>query len=195
MSLRIAPVVLQGSVVRLEPLRLEHAQGLYNRGRVKSDWQYMPRSCFVDMADTRQWIEAALTTADQLPFAIIDSASDRIAGSTRYLTIRPEHRSMEIGWTWLGQEWQRTAANTETKLLLLSHAFEQLGCVRLEFKTDARNERSQKALLRIGAKREGVLRNHMIVQNNYLRDSVYFSIIDSEWPKVKQRLLALNSRR
>ena len=194
MSLRIEPVVLQGDVVRLEPLSIEHAQGLYNRGRVKADWAYMPRNCFVDQADTRQWIEEALTAPDHLPFAIVDISNDKVAGSTRYLTIRPEHRSVEIGWTWLGQEWQRTAANTEAKLLLMSHAFEQLGCVRVEFKTDARNERSQQALLRIGAKPEGVLRNHMIVQNNYLRDSVYFSVIESEWPEVKERLLALTNR-
>jgi RimJ/RimL family protein N-acetyltransferase len=195
MSLRIGPVVLQGSVVRLEPLRVEHAQGLYNRGRAKADWAYMPRSCFVDMADTRQWIEEARTAPGHLPFAIIDIANDKVAGSTRYLAIRPEHRSLEIGWTWLGQEWQRTGANTETKLLLLSHAFEQLGCVRVEFKTDARNERSQQALLRIGAKPEGVLRNHMIVQNNYVRDSAYFSVIEAEWPKVKKRLQALSNRK
>lgn len=194
MSLRIGPVVLQGSTLRLEPLCAEHAQGLYNRGRVQADWAYMPRGCFIDLADTRHWIEEALTTPGQLPFAIIDCEKDRVAGSTRYLTIRPEHRSLEIGWTWLGQEWQRTGANTEAKLLLLCHAFEQLGCVRVEFKTDARNERSQQALLRIGAKREGVLRNHMIVQNNHLRDSVYFSVIESEWPAVKKRLLALGRR-
>jgi RimJ/RimL family protein N-acetyltransferase len=115
-------------------------------------------------------------------------------GSTRFLNIRPEHRSLEIGWTWLGQEWQRTAVNTETKLLLLSHAFERLGCVRVEFKTDARNERSQQALERIGAVREGVMRNHMIVQGNYVRDSVYFSVIDRDWLGVKERLQRLKDR-
>jgi RimJ/RimL family protein N-acetyltransferase len=193
MSLRIAPVVLEGRTVRLEPLSAEHAQGLYNRGRAQSDWAYMPRGCFIDLADTRHWIEEALTTPGHLPFAIVDRGRDKVVGSTRYLTIRPEHRSLEIGWTWLGQEWQRTGINTEAKLLLLKHAFEQLGCVRVEFKTDARNERSQTALLRIGATREGVMRNHMIVQNNYRRDSVYFSIIDSEWPKVKKRLEALTA--
>ena len=194
MSQWIGPVVLKGSMVRLEPLCAEHAQGLYNRGRVKADWAYLPRGCFVDLADTRHWIADALATPGHLPFAIVDTARDRVVGSTRYLAIRPEHRSLEIGWTWLGQEWQRTAVNTETKLLLLSHAFERLGCARVEFKTDSRNERSQRALLRIGATREGVLRNHMIVQNNYLRDSVYFSIIQSEWPAVKARLEALTRR-
>lgn len=194
MSLRIVPVVLTGSVVRLEPLSAEHAQGLYNRGRVKADWAYLPRGCFVDLADARHWVDEALATPGHLPFAIVDVAKDRIVGSTRYLNIRPGHRSLEIGWTWLGQEWQRTAVNTQVKLLLLSHAFEQLGCVRVEFKTDARNQRSQQALLRIGATREGVLRNHMIVQNNYQRDSVYFSVIEAEWPEVKARLVDLANR-
>lgn len=154
----------------------------------------MPRACFVDLADTRQWVEEALAATGQLPFAIVETARDRVVGSTRFLNIRPEHRSLEIGWTWLGQEWQRTAVNTEAKLLLLSHAFERLGCVRVEFKTDARNERSQQALERIGATREGVMRNHMIVQGNYVRDSVYFSIIDSDWLSVKERLQRLKDR-
>lgn len=184
----IRPVVLEGIGVRLEPLSVEHAQGLYNRGRVEEDWAFMPRPCFVDLADARQWIEQALDTTGHVPFAIVESAKGRAVGSTRYLNIRPEHRSVEIGWTWVGRDWQRTVVNTEAKLLLLSHAFEQLGCVRVEFKTDARNERSQQALERIGAQREGVLRNHMIVQNNHVRDSVYFSITDAEWTTVSQRL-------
>jgi RimJ/RimL family protein N-acetyltransferase len=154
----------------------------------------LPRSCFVDLADTRQWIEEALAVEGQLPFAIVETAKDRVVGSTRFLNIRPAHRSLEIGWTWLGQDWQCTSINTEAKLLLLSHAFEHLGCVRVEFKTDARNERSQKALERIGATREGVLRNHMIVQRNFVRDSVYFSVINTEWKKVKKHLQELGDR-
>lgn len=194
MSLRVGPVILAGSTVRLEPLSAEHAQGLYNRGRMVTDWDFMPRSRFVDLADTRQWINEALATPGQLPFAIVESGKDRVVGSTRYLNIRPEHKSLEIGWTWIGQEWQRTSINTEAKLLLLAHAFERLGCLRVEFKTDARNERSQRALERIGATREGVMRKHMIVQGNYIRDSVYFSVIDSEWPRVKAHLEKLNDR-
>ena len=194
MSLRVTPVVLRGKEVRLEPLGLIHAQGLYNRGRVEADWTHLPRSCFVDLADTRHWIDEALAAAGQLPFAIVETAKDRVIGSTRYLNIRPEHRSLEIGWTWLGQNWQRTAINTETKLLLLSHAFEKLGCVRVEFKTDTRNERSQRALQRIGATKEGVLRNHRIVQDEFVRDSVYFSVISSEWLDVKERLERLGGR-
>jgi N-acetyltransferase len=194
MSMNVVPVVLAGSAVRLEPLTLAHAQGLYNIGRSAADWAYMPRSCFVDLADTRQWIAEALDAPGHLPFVIVDAARNKLAGSTRYLNIRPEHRSLEIGWTWLGQNWLRTAVNTEAKLLLLTHAFERLGCVRVEFKTDARNQRSQQALQRIGATREGVLRKHMIVQGNYQRDSVYFSVIQPEWPDVKSHLQALLDR-
>lgn len=188
MSLQVRPIVLEGTAVRLEPLCLEHAQGLYNRGRNTADWVYMPRSCFIDLADTRQWIAEALVAPGHLPFAVVETGKDKVVGSTRYLNIRPEHRSLEIGWTWLGQDWLRTVINTEAKLLLLSHAFERLGCVRVEFKTDARNERSQRALERIGATREGVMRKHMIVQGNYVRDSVYFSVIEDEWPQVKAHL-------
>jgi RimJ/RimL family protein N-acetyltransferase len=191
---RVEPVALSGAGVRLEPLSQDHAQGLDNRGRATADWAYMPRSCFVDLADTRQWIDEALQAPDQLVFAIVESGKGKVVGSTRYLHIRREHRSVEIGWTWLGQEWQRTGINTQVKLLLLSHAFERLGCVRVEFKTDERNARSQRALERIGATREGVLRNHMIVQGDYSRDSVYFSVIEQDWSQVKERLLLLTER-
>jgi RimJ/RimL family protein N-acetyltransferase len=187
-------VVLEGERIRLEPMCAEHAQGLYNRGRMGTDWAFMPRACFIDMADVRQWIEEALQDATQMPFTIVEKGKGRVVGSTRFLHMRPEHRTVEIGWTWLGQEWQRTGVNTEAKLLLLSHAFDRMGCIRVEFKTDARNQRSQRALERIGATREGLLRNHMIVQGGYRRDSVYFSVIDEEWPAVKKRLQGLLRR-
>jgi RimJ/RimL family protein N-acetyltransferase len=194
MYLDVRPVRLEGELIALEPLAQSHAQGLYNRGRESADWAYMPRGCFVDQADTRQWIDEALATPDQLPFAIVEQGKQKVAGSTRFLNIRPEHRSLEIGWTWLGQEWQRTGVNTEAKWLLLRHAFERLGCRRVEFKTDARNLRSQRALERIGATREGVLRKHMIVQDDFSRDSVYFSVIDDDWPDVAERLQVLLRR-
>lgn len=194
MRLPLDPGTLRGDLVRLEPLTQDHAQGLYGRGRHQPDWEFMPRACFVDLADTRQWVDEALTRADQCPFAIIENGKQRVAGSTRYLNIRPEHRSLEIGWTWLGQDWQRTGVNTEAKLLLMTFAFERLGCNRIEFKTDARNLRSQDALERIGAIREGVLRQHMIVQGGHLRDSVYFSIVAPEWQAVKARLEQLLQR-
>ena len=191
---RPKPIVLEGEFIRLEPLNQEHAQGLYTRGRDTGDWTYMPRRCFIDLADTRQWIDAALERANQLPFAIVERSKNKVVGSTRYLNIRPEHRGLEIGWTWLGQEWQRTAVNTEAKLLLLRHAFERLGCLRVEFKTDARNLRSQRALERIGASREGVMRKHMIVQEEFARDSVFFSVTDEDWPDVRKRLEILLER-
>jgi RimJ/RimL family protein N-acetyltransferase len=182
------PVTLDGIHVRLEPLAENHAPGLLAAGQDPDDWAYMPRGCFAGEQDCRDWIREAEAARDQLAFAIIDRSSGHPAGSSRYLNIRPEHRGLEIGWTWLGRQWQRTPINTEAKLLLLGHAFDTLGAIRVEFKTDARNTRSQTALERIGAVREGVLRQHMIVQGGYLRNSVYFSILDCEWPAVKTRL-------
>ncbi|PLW81924.1 GNAT family N-acetyltransferase [Kineobactrum sediminis] len=187
--------VLRGDVVHLEPLCQDHAQGLFLRGRHVPDWAYMPRSCFVDIADTRQWIDEALAATDQQAWVIVENAKGKIVGSSRYLNISAEHRSLEIGWTWLGQEWQRTGVNTEAKLLLLQHAFERRHCLRVEFKVDARNLRSQRALERIGAVREGVLRKHRIVQNDFARDSVFFSVVDTEWPDVKRRLTVLREGR
>lgn len=194
MTFDVKPVTLRGELIRLEPLGQDHAQGLYQRGQSGADWAFMPRPCFVDLADTRHWIDEARATEGHLPFAIVENSKGRAVGSTRYLNIRPAHRGLEIGWTWLGREWQRTGVNTEAKFLLLEHAFERLGCIRVEFKADARNTRSQMALERIGATREGVLRQHMVVQEDFRRDSVYFSILDREWPRVKARLDALRRR-
>ena len=183
------PVTLYGEHVRLEPLSLEHAEGLYNRGQEQDDWAFMPRPCFIDLADCQQWIEQAQGMTDHVAFAVVETGKNRAIGSTRYLAIRPEHRGLEIGWTWLGRDWQRTPVNTEAKFLLLQHAFDLLGAIRVEFKTDARNQRSQNALERIGAVREGVFRQHMVVQEGHLRDSVYFSVIDRDWPAMKTALL------
>jgi RimJ/RimL family protein N-acetyltransferase len=185
----VQPVVLEGEHVRLEPLSAGHAQALFNCGQQVDDWAWMPRGCFTDLADCQRWIDEAQATPAQLAFAIVESAGNRAVGSTRYLAIRPEHRGLEIGWTWLGRDWQGTAVNTEAKLLLLQHAFESLSAIRVEFKTDARNDRSQRALERIGATREGVFRNHMIVQQGYLRDSVYFSFIQEDWPRIRSGLM------
>ncbi|MFT4822871.1 MAG: RimJ/RimL family protein N-acetyltransferase [Halioglobus sp.] len=194
MFYEVNPVLLKGENVRLEPLSQDHAQGLFNRGQEVADWEFMPRACFVDMADTRQWIDQALEAPNQVPFAIVETSRDKAVGSTRFLNIRPDHRSLEIGWTWLGREWQGTAVNTQAKSLLLEHAFDRLRYLRVAFKTDGRNLRSQKALERIGANLEGVLRNHMIVQGDYSRDSVYYSVIDREWKDVKERLASLRKR-
>jgi RimJ/RimL family protein N-acetyltransferase len=141
--------------------------------------------------EMRSYIEAALTAQEQgtaLPFVIVERATGTIVGSTRYMNIDRPNRKLEIGSTWVAKRWQRTAVNTEAKYQLLRHAFEELGCVRVEFKTDVLNAQSRAALLRIGAKEEGILRKHQITQTGRVRDSVYYSIIDTEWPEVKRRL-------
>ena len=137
------------------------------------------------------YIALALAERDAgraLPFATVDRATGTIIGSTRYAAIEPTHRRVEIGWTWLGRAWQRTAANTEAKYLMLRHAFETLGCVRVELKTDALNERSRAAIRRIGAREEGTLRRHMVTSTGRIRDTVYYSILDAEWTQVKAEL-------
>jgi RimJ/RimL family protein N-acetyltransferase len=139
----------------------------------------------------RAYIEIALDwelEGTALPFAAVEKRSGQVVGSTRFGNLDRLNRRVEIGWTWVASNWQRTPINTEAKYLMLRHAFETLGCIRVEFKTDSLNERSRRAILRIGAKEEGVLRNHMICDNGRLRHTVYYSIIDSEWPAAKERL-------
>ena len=184
----VKPCTLEGRHVRLEYLDACHADDLCREGRDSEEWAYMPRPGFSGATDCLDWVREAQAATDQLAFAIVEKATDRAVGSSRYLAIRPPHRGLEIGWTWLGRDWQRTPVNTEAKLLLLGHAFDTLEAIRVEFKTDRRNVRSQAALERIGAVREGVLRQHMVVQEGYRRDSVYFSILDIEWPAVRCRL-------
>ena len=191
------PVTLEGMHVRLEPLAHCHAEDLFEAGRDEGIWQYMPRPALKSILDTQTWIDEALevaTSGSQIPYAIIERASNRAVGSTRYLDIRRDDRGLEIGWTWVGTQFQRTAVNTECKYLLLTHAFEDQGAVRVQLKTDLRNEPSQRAIERLGAVREGVLRRHMVLWDGFVRDSVYYSIIDSEWPEVKQRLERLLQR-
>lgn len=186
----VEPVVLEGAVVRLEPLSLDHHAGLCEVGLDPDLWRWTG-DVIRTPEEMRAYIEAALLQQAEgaaLPFVVIERSSGRAIGSTRYAAIEPAHRRLEIGWTWYGQPWQRTAVNTESKYLLLRHAFETLGCIRVEFKTDALNERSRTALLRIGATEEGILRHHMIAPGGRLRDSVYYSIIAPEWPAVKAKL-------
>jgi RimJ/RimL family protein N-acetyltransferase len=187
----VKPVVLAGNHVRLEPLTAAHTPGLAQIGVGHDFWKYMLYSDMKTDADMRLWVEDMLARAARgadLPFAVIHLASGRVAGATRYLNIVPHDRGLEIGGTWYGPEFQRTAVNTECKYLLLGHAFETLGAIRVQLKTDSRNERSQKAMERIGAKKEGTLRNHMILQGGYFRHSVFYSVIDTEWPEVKTNL-------
>lgn len=185
------PTTLTGRFARLEPLSVRHSTDLFHAGSDEGIWRYMPTAVFRNQEEVHAWIDAALgevSSGRQVAFAIIDVGTGRAVGSTRYLTIRRENRGLEIGYTWLTPSAQRTPLNTECKLLLLTHAFESLGAMRVEFKTDSRNEKSQRALERIGAVREGVFRRHMILWDGYIRDSVYYSIVDSEWPQTKARL-------
>ncbi len=186
------PVTLEGRRVRLEPLTERHAEDLFAVAGDEEVWRYLAVPMPTDLPAMRQWLADALETqarGSMLPFAIIEGASGRAIGSTRYLDYSAFDRHIEIGWTWLGRAYWRTPINTECKYLLLRHAFESLDCIRVQLKTDLRNTRSQQAIERIGGVREGVLRKAVIIpKDGYQRWSVYFSILDDEWPTVKARL-------
>jgi N-acetyltransferase len=193
--MEIKPVTLEGKHVRLESMRLEHVAALWRVGAYEEIWRYMPYTIRSE-DDMRSFIEAELRKQQAgltLRFATIAKPSQQPVGSTSYLNIDRQHRRLEIGGTWITPSWQRSAVNTEAKYLQLSHAFETLGCVRVEFKTDSLNIKSRQALARIGAVEEGTFRNHMVMPDGRLRHSVYFSIIDSEWPAVKAHLERLMS--
>lgn len=188
--MRVELVTLRGAHVMLEPLSMEHLDQLCEVGLDPELWRWST-SLVRTREDMIRYVETAIrerTAGTALPFATIATASGRLIGSTRFGNIDRLNRRVEIGWTWVGVPWQRTAANTEAKYLMLRHAFETLGCIRVEFKTDSLNDRSRRAILRIGAKEEGTLRNHMLVHDGRYRHSVYFSVIDSEWPGVKEAL-------
>jgi RimJ/RimL family protein N-acetyltransferase len=189
--MEVKPVILHGKHVRLEPMTEAHIPALAEIGVGQPFWDFMVYGRMETADDMRGWVHDVLSRAEKgtdLPFVAIHLASDRVAGATRYLNIMPQDRGLEIGGTWYGPEFQRTGVNTECKYLLLQHAFETLGCIRVQLKTDLRNERSQKAIERIGAKKEGVLRNHMILPDGHIRHSVIYSILDTEWPEVKKSL-------
>jgi RimJ/RimL family protein N-acetyltransferase len=184
----IKPIVLEGQHVRLEPLTLHHAAAFCEAGR---EWDLTPEK-------VREGIESALRQQAQgvtLPFATVEKSSGRVVGGTRFLHIVPEHRRLEIGSTWISQPWRRTAINTEAKFLMLEQAFERLGCVRVEFMTDALNEVSRKAIVRLGAKEEGTFRNYIIRADGEIHDAVFYSIIEAEWPVVRSRLQGMLARR
>lgn len=189
----IEPCILVGKIVRLEPLQAQHADDLFLAGQEREMWLYMSSNPCVSRETMQQWITETLLlqqAGECLPFAIIDLATERAIGSTRYLNIVPKDYGVEIGWTWLDPAVRRSGVNTECKYLLLQHAFDKLGAIRVQLKTDSRNLRSQTAIERIGAIKEGVLRNHMIMADGYRRHTVYYSILDSEWPSVKAGLAA-----
>ena len=193
----LAPIVLEGHVVRLEPLTAAHAAALWAVSTNPALFRYMPQVPRSE-DDLRAYIAAAdeaLAASQGLAFATIARDTGRPVGSTSYLAADRRHRRLEIGGTWVTAAYQRTAVNTEALLLLLRHAFETLGCRRVEFKTDRLNERSRRALERLGAIEEGVFRNHMLLPDGRSRDSVYYAIIDSEWPAVRDRLTGLLTRR
>ena len=185
-------VRLFGDLVALEPLALEHESALFEAAQDPEVWTWICGYPAESAEAFRKFVFgpalAAAERGEEVPFATRRLADERVVGSTRYLAIRSEDRAREIGWTWLEPSAWRTGVNTEAKLLMLEHCFEELGCVRVEFKTDARNERSRAALLGIGAQFEGVFRKHRIVPGVGQRDSAYFSVIDDEWPAVRERL-------
>jgi RimJ/RimL family protein N-acetyltransferase len=189
--MEIVPITLSGKTIRLEPLRIDHVPDLCKVGFDPSIWQWMlygnidsPDKMMDFVCRLLEWQQ----TGQALPFAVIFQKSQQAIGCTRYMDIRPEDRSLEIGGTWYGINYQRTPVNTEAKYLLLRNAFEQYHCIRVQLKTDSNNLQSMKAIERIGAVKEGILRNHMIRPDGSIRHSVYYSILDSEWPGVKARL-------
>jgi len=190
--LTIEPVTLRGSVVALEPMRMDHVDALTRVGLDPELWRWIPSSVG-SAEEMRGYVATALDEQRRgvsLPFVIIARGTEQVVGSTRYGNIDLANRRLEIGWTWVTAAHQRTAVNTEAKLLLLTHAFERLQVNRVELKTDALNLKSRAAITRLGAIEEGTLRKHLVTSTGRIRDTVYFSIIDTEWPAVKRRLEA-----
>jgi len=191
----VSPLTLEGSVVRLEPVRREHAELFWEIARNDLDdiFRWIPYSMKTP-EDFRRLIDTAFREQERgesIVFATVEQNSGRVIGSTRFMNIDRTNRRVEIGSTWIAPPWQRTGVNTEAKYLMLRHAFEVWGCMRVELKTDALNQKSRNAILRIGAKEEGTLRRHLLTWSGRVRDTVYFSVLDNEWPEVKARLQAL----
>lgn len=190
-KMNIEPLTLEGSVVRLEPIGERHVADLAKVGLEDEIWRFMRYGKMKTIEQLTDWVRELLVFQDQgsdLPFAVIYKETGAAVGCTRYLNIDTLDRSLEIGGTWYGLDYQGTLVNTDCKYLMMKHAFEELGCIRVWFKTDSRNQRSQRAIERLGAVREGVLRNHMILPDGYIRDSVVYSVLPSEWPQVKIKL-------
>lgn len=190
MTVPLDLVTLEGRVVRLEPLTLDHLDALAEVGLDPDLWALTVAQVH-NRDDLRRWIATAVSehaAGRSLPFVTIERATGRVVGSSRLGNYSPFDHRIEIGWTWVARDSQRTGVNTEAKLLMLTHAFESLGCTRVELKTDVLNQRSRNAILRIGAKEEGILRKHAYTEGGRIRDTVYFSITDEEWPIVKRRL-------
>lgn len=185
------PVTLTGRIVHLAPMTYAHIPDLVEAGRDESIWKYMIYGDLSSAEGMSGWVREILhrqSTGTDMAFVVILQENERVVGATRYMEMRPLHRSLEIGGTWIAPEYHRTGVNTECKYLMLKHAFEKMTCIRVQFKVDARNKQSIAAIERLGAIREGVLRNHYILQDGSYRDSVYFSILDREWPAARIRL-------
>jgi Acetyltransferases, including N-acetylases of ribosomal proteins len=180
--------ILTGRHVRLEPLSAEHADGLLAAGKDPAVWTWLSHRQPTTIADMRRIVDQAIEDPDRLPWVQIDARTREIAGTTSYYEIDPRHRGLYIGHTWIGSRWQRTALNTESKLLLLQRAFDELGAIRVGWHTDINNQQSQRAIERLGACRDGVLRSHRIRSDGTLRDTVVYSMIEPEWPAVRDRL-------
>ena len=188
----VLPLTLEGSVVRLEPVRREHAELFWDIAKddLEDIFRWIPYSMKTP-DDFQRLIDKAFEeqeSGESIVFATVECASGRVIGSTRFMNIDRINRRVEIGSTWIAPAWQRTAVNTEAKYLMLRHAFEVWKCMRVELKTDALNQKSRNAILRIGAKEEGTLRRHLVTWTGRVRDTVYFSILDSEWPEVKSKM-------
>ena len=191
------PVLLEGRHVRLEPLTTRHAAALFAASRDPEIWRWLLIKQFDSVADTEKWIADALTAqaaGQEVAFATVRQSDGVPIGSTRFLDIRRPHRSLEIGWTWLATEAQRTAINTEAKYLMIRHAFEKLNAVRVQLKTDERNARSRAAIARVGAAFEGILRKYQARYDGYVRNTAIFSITAEEWPATKTALEAKLAR-
>ncbi len=186
----IQPVTIEGERLRLAPLGMEHLDAFSEFALNEDLWRWRPHVVRT-RDDLRHYIQSALEdqeAGNELCFTMVDRVSNKVVGSTRYMNIEREHRRVEIGSTFIAPAWQRTYVNTESKYLMLKHAFERWQCIRVELKTDSLNERSRRAILRIGAQEEGTFRNHMVMPDGRIRHSVYFSIVDSDWPAIKREL-------
>ena len=195
-AMNVQAVTLEGTHVRLEPLSLDHCAVLQDVALDSDLWRWTLNDVRT-LEELRAYVATAIRERDEghsLPFAILECGTGRGIGSTRFGNIEPVHRRVEIGWTWVGRPWQRSAVNTECKYLLLGHAFETLRCVRVELKTNALNQRSRTAILRIGATEEGTFRRHAVNAHGVWRDTVFYSILDHEWPVVKKRLESVLGR-
>ncbi len=194
--MKLDPVTLEGRHVRLVPMAREHLPALWEVARDEELWRWTMNTVRTE-ADLADYVDAALrqqAAGTALPFVTTEAATGRVIGSTRFGSVEPPHPRVEIGWTWIGRPWQRSAVNTEAKLLMLRHAFETLGCLRVELKTDVLNERSRRAMLRLGAREEGIFRKHVVTQTGRVRDTAWYSIVDDEWPAVRARLQQMLAR-